>query len=404
MKAALHNLGPPSPKGALYVEAVAREDYEQDIIDEDLTDNRVFRHRAELYRRGLREGFVGWAAAWMARQPPGRGCPCLRWSTWVAENPGTWPHAVAACAPRAGPTPSLPGPWRPARRKRCPAAAWCPALRVQPAPRGAHPRRRVPADGRYRTPQAQQHRLADCRWVPDTFAFGWARTEVHPDLLELLADPQWQPYVVFPGEFVAPERVVTEVAAVGGASAGKRPLFILLLDATWPEARKMFRKSPYLDRFPVLSLQPEQISRYQLRRSRRTTILHRRSGRPVPDPPASRRPQVLNLPGRVHPPPPAGQAPAAARLAGRSAPAACASFGAHRPRLSPCLRCFCRASRCRNCRAPPQGQGSPVAFRHNHAPPRACAPVLCGADCFNFDSWLRLPSKRQTPISSRYFK
>ena len=103
--------------------------------------------------------------------------------------------------------------------------------------------------------------------VPDTFAFGWARTEVDPALLALLADPQWQPYVVFPGEFVAPERVVIEVAAAG-ASAGKRPLFILL-DATWPEARKMFRKSPYLDRFPVLSLQPEQISRYQLRRSRR---------------------------------------------------------------------------------------------------------------------------------------
>ena len=48
----------------------------------------------------------------------------------------------------------------------------------------------------------------------------------------------------------------------------RRPLFILL-DATWPEARKMFRKSPYLDRFPVLSLAPEQVSRYQLRRSRR---------------------------------------------------------------------------------------------------------------------------------------
>ena len=27
--------------------------------------------------------------------------------------------------------------------------------------------------------------------VPDTYAFGWARTEVHPDLLALLADPQW---------------------------------------------------------------------------------------------------------------------------------------------------------------------------------------------------------------------
>ena len=103
--------------------------------------------------------------------------------------------------------------------------------------------------------------------VADTFAFGWARTEVQPGLLALLADPQWQPYVVFPGEFVAPERVVTQVAPAD-ALDGKRPLFILL-DATWPEARKMFRKSPYLDRFPVLSLAPEQISRYQLRRSRR---------------------------------------------------------------------------------------------------------------------------------------
>ncbi|BEU98342.1 DTW domain-containing protein [Acidovorax sp. DW039] len=105
--------------------------------------------------------------------------------------------------------------------------------------------------------------------VPDTFAFGWARTEVDPGLIALLADPQWQPYVVFPGEFVEPARVVTEVAEPDADTAnGKRPLFILL-DATWPEARKMFRKSPYLDRFPVLSLQPEQISRYQLRRSRR---------------------------------------------------------------------------------------------------------------------------------------
>jgi DTW domain-containing protein YfiP len=101
--------------------------------------------------------------------------------------------------------------------------------------------------------------------VPDTFAFGWARTEVDPALLALLADPKWQPYVVFPGEFVAPERVVQ---AVQPLPASQRPLFILL-DATWPEARKMFRKSPYLNRLPVLSLAPEQVSRYQLRRSKR---------------------------------------------------------------------------------------------------------------------------------------
>ena len=106
--------------------------------------------------------------------------------------------------------------------------------------------------------------------VPDTFAFGWARTEVDPALLALLADPQWQPYVVFPGEFVDAARVVTQLPPdepAPGATA-LRPLFILL-DATWSEARKMFRKSPYLDRFPVLSLAPDDISRYQLRRSRR---------------------------------------------------------------------------------------------------------------------------------------
>lgn len=107
--------------------------------------------------------------------------------------------------------------------------------------------------------------------VSSTFAFGWARTEVDPALLALLADPQWQPYLVFPGEFVAAERVVTEVQSPGDPADGKkarRPLFVLL-DATWPEARKMFRKSPYLDHLPVLSLQSEQLSRYRLRRSQR---------------------------------------------------------------------------------------------------------------------------------------
>ena len=103
--------------------------------------------------------------------------------------------------------------------------------------------------------------------VPDTFAFGWSRTELDPALLALLTDPQWQPYLVFPGEFVATERVVTGVR-VSGENHTKRPLFVLL-DATWPEARKMFRKSPYLDKLPVLSLQSEQLSNYKLRRSQR---------------------------------------------------------------------------------------------------------------------------------------
>ena len=131
--------------------------------------------------------------------------------------------------------------------------------------------------------------------VADTFAFTWARTEVDPALLALLADPQWQPYVVFPGEDVGPDRVVTDsllpepvavvvdltepgraddvhAASTAAATPARRPLFILL-DGTWPEARRMFRKSPYLNHLPMLSLQPAQLSRYSLRRTRRTDHL-----------------------------------------------------------------------------------------------------------------------------------
>ncbi len=110
--------------------------------------------------------------------------------------------------------------------------------------------------------------------VPDTFAFGWARTATDPALLRLLGDPQWQPYVVFPGEYAAPGRVVHTAlphhtaCGAAGDTTDRRPLFILL-DGTWAEARKMFGRSACLDALPVLSLQPGEASHYKLRRSNR---------------------------------------------------------------------------------------------------------------------------------------
>lgn len=101
--------------------------------------------------------------------------------------------------------------------------------------------------------------------VPDTWAFGWSRTAVDPGLIALLSDPQWMPVLVFPTEYAAPERVIP-ASEVAPAAHGRRPLFVLL-DGTWSEARKMFRKSPYLDAAPVLGLHPEHASRYRLRRS-----------------------------------------------------------------------------------------------------------------------------------------
>ena len=67
-KLATHNLGRLS-NGALYVEAVAREDFEQDIVDETLTDPRLFKHRAQLYRQGLSDGFIELGGGvWLSRK------------------------------------------------------------------------------------------------------------------------------------------------------------------------------------------------------------------------------------------------------------------------------------------------------------------------------------------------
>ncbi|WP_105187846.1 tRNA-uridine aminocarboxypropyltransferase [Pseudoalteromonas sp. T1lg48] len=96
--------------------------------------------------------------------------------------------------------------------------------------------------------------------VPDNHAFRWDRTDPDPAFLALIKDPQYQAFVVFPSEGITPERVCTQVQRQGD----KKPLFIFL-DGTWREAKKMVRKSPYLDELPILSISPEKLSDYRLR-------------------------------------------------------------------------------------------------------------------------------------------
>jgi len=104
--------------------------------------------------------------------------------------------------------------------------------------------------------------------IPDTFAFLWSRTEENTDLLNVLNDDQWQPFVVFPEQYVEPEREVFKENLP--IESGKKPLFIML-DGSWREAKKIFRKSPYLNKFPVVAFDPEKVnneqmaSRYQIR-------------------------------------------------------------------------------------------------------------------------------------------
>lgn len=96
--------------------------------------------------------------------------------------------------------------------------------------------------------------------LPETQAFGWSRTEPDPLLLAAVRNPDYQPVVVFPAAYADPGREVLTAPP----AEGKPPLFIML-DGTWTEARKMFRKSPYLDALPVMSVDLTRVSAYQLR-------------------------------------------------------------------------------------------------------------------------------------------
>lgn len=106
--------------------------------------------------------------------------------------------------------------------------------------------------------------------VPDTDAYLWSRTDVDDALLKTLNDPQYQAYVVFPKEYVSDDRPTTDKLFF--ASSEKVPLFIML-DGSWKEAKKMFRKSEYLKRIPVISISQQVLdamsfkSEYYLRKA-----------------------------------------------------------------------------------------------------------------------------------------
>lgn len=101
--------------------------------------------------------------------------------------------------------------------------------------------------------------------VQEGYVFQWSRTEPDQGMLKLLSNEDYQPIVVFPDEYVDNKsRLIAGNARE--FCADKKPLLIFL-DGSWREARRIFRKSPYLDSLPVLSIQPDTISQYMMRRS-----------------------------------------------------------------------------------------------------------------------------------------
>jgi DTW domain-containing protein YfiP len=98
---------------------------------------------------------------------------------------------------------------------------------------------------------------------PDsTEIFLWERTKKPQELMEYINDEKHETYLLFP---VEEEEEEAQCRKVENISTGKIPAFVLI-DGTWKEARKILRKSDYLNKLPRISLEPNFKSQYDLRR------------------------------------------------------------------------------------------------------------------------------------------
>ncbi|EKO3904762.1 tRNA-uridine aminocarboxypropyltransferase [Vibrio fluvialis] len=100
--------------------------------------------------------------------------------------------------------------------------------------------------------------------IKETYVFQWSRTEPAEEMLAILNDPAYFPVLVFPAELEEDkQRVMT---ALPERTDRRKPLLIFL-DGSWREAKRIFRKSDYLANLPLVSIEPETLSRYVMRKS-----------------------------------------------------------------------------------------------------------------------------------------
>ncbi|KHD26937.1 cytoplasmic protein [Vibrio caribbeanicus] len=101
--------------------------------------------------------------------------------------------------------------------------------------------------------------------VEEGYAYQWSRTEPDAEMLALLANEAYQPIIIFPDEYVEERSRLIDINP--RVYCGEKKPLLIFLDGSWREARRIFRKSPYLNSLPVLSIQPESLSQYLMRRS-----------------------------------------------------------------------------------------------------------------------------------------
>ncbi|MPW37418.1 tRNA-uridine aminocarboxypropyltransferase [Vibrio sp. B1Z05] len=99
--------------------------------------------------------------------------------------------------------------------------------------------------------------------LPNAQQFLWSRTNPAPELLDLIASHP-NPVLLFPSEH---SQVLEAYSTQQSASQSLAPRLYIVLDATWQEAKKMWRQSPWLQALPQYHLQASSLSNYSLRRN-----------------------------------------------------------------------------------------------------------------------------------------
>lgn len=101
--------------------------------------------------------------------------------------------------------------------------------------------------------------------VKEGFVYQWNRTEPEDEMLSLLNSDEYQPVIVFPSDYADDKTRVLE--SLDTPLKGEKKWLLIFIDGSWREARKIFRRSDYLAHLPVLSINPESVSQYMMRKS-----------------------------------------------------------------------------------------------------------------------------------------
>ncbi|PFG56106.1 hypothetical protein ATG66_2431 [Vibrio sp. ES.051] len=106
--------------------------------------------------------------------------------------------------------------------------------------------------------------------IQETYVYQWNRTEPSQEMIALLGDDSFQPVVVFPADYVDDSsRLVDDLnfERLQKHQNQDKKWLLIFIDGSWREARKIFRCSEFLQSLPVLSIEPESLSEYIMRRS-----------------------------------------------------------------------------------------------------------------------------------------